>query len=180
MVAAGPVFAGDTGNDTMPTAGPVDVGPVTLISVEYPKSLDPYDYSDVLVLINNNSAMSVQVGEYFAEARNVPEENVAYLDVRAREVITKDQFEDLKDQVKTYMITNELASKINYIVTTKGFPLKIWNQSLMYEACVDEELALIFGSREGTEYVVNRQVAAEFCSLYERENILVEILGLHA
>jgi len=148
LLAAGPALAGDAGDDMMTSAVPVDVGPVTLISVEYPKSLDPFDYSDVLVLINNNSDMSVQVGEYFKDARGVPDINVAYLDVLDREVITKDQFDDLKDQVKSYMITNELVSKTNYIVTTKGFPLKIWNTSLMYEASVDEELALIFGSRE--------------------------------
>ena len=164
MLAAGPAFAGDADGDPTPTAVPVDVGPVTLISVEYPKSLDPFDYSDVLVLINNNSAMSVKVGEYFADARNVPDKNVAYLDVRAREVINKDQFEDLKDQVKAYMVTNELVSTINYIVTTKGFPLKIWNQSLMYEACVDEELAIIFGSREyqiGNYYYVANPYAGD-------------------
>jgi uncharacterized protein (TIGR03790 family) len=164
MLAVGPAFAVDDGSDSMASTGLVDVGPVTLISVEYPKNLDPSDYSDILVLINNNSAMSVQVGEYFAETRNVPGTNVAYLDVVAREVITKDQFEDLKDQVKTYMVTNELVSNINYIVTTKGFPLKIYNASLMYEACVDEELALIFGSREyqiGNYYYVANPYAGK-------------------
>jgi uncharacterized protein (TIGR03790 family) len=129
---------------------PIDADNVTVVSVEHPRSLDPYDYSDVLVLINNNSAMSRQVGEYFADARDVPAAQVVYLDVPAREVINKDQYEDLEDQVKTYMLRNNLISSINYIVTTKGFPLKIYNDSNWYRACVDEELALIYGPNEGS------------------------------
>lgn len=123
---------------------------VTVLSVEHPRELDPFDYSDVLVLVNNNSAMSRQVGEYFADARGIPDEHVAYLDVPAREVINKDQYEDLEDQVKTFMLRNNLISSINYIVTTKGFPLKIHNDSLWFRACVDEELALIYGPSEGS------------------------------
>jgi uncharacterized protein (TIGR03790 family) len=130
--------------------GPFESTNVTVESIRYPKEVDPYDYSDVLVLINNNSAMSKQVGEYFAQARGVPAKHVAYLDVPAREVITKDQYEDLEDQVKTYLLRNNLVSAINYIVTTKGFPLKITNSSNWYRACVDEELALIYGPSEGS------------------------------
>ncbi len=145
------VPADDAGTPT-PVAlpGPLDASNVTVLSVEYPRELDPFDYSDVLVLINNNSAMSRQVGEYFAESRGVPSGQVAYLDVPAREVINKDQYEDLEDQVKTFLLRNNLVSSINYIVTTKGFPLKIWNSSNWYRACVDEELALIYGPSEGS------------------------------
>jgi len=147
-----PVTAADGGAD--PTSWDDDLllstSNVTVVSVAYPKYLDPYDYSDVLVLINNNSAMSRQVGEYYADARNVPAKQVAYLDVPTREVINKDQYEDLEDQVKTYMLRNNLVSSINYIVTTKGFPLKIYNSSNWFRACVDEELALIYGPKESS------------------------------
>ncbi len=144
-----PVAASPSGPRFMSGPEPVSTDNVTVLSVEYPRYLDPYDYSDVLVLINNNSAMSRQVGEYFAEARGIISAHVVYLDVPAREVINKDQYEDLEDQVKTYMLRNNLISSINYIVTTKGLPLKIWNSSNWYRACVDEELALIYGPNEG-------------------------------
>ncbi|UCC93048.1 MAG: TIGR03790 family protein, partial [Thermoplasmata archaeon] len=151
MAVVSPVAAEAGGEIPFPDdARPEATSNVTVVSVTYPRYLDPFDYSDVLVLINNNSAMSKQVGEYFADARNVPSKQVAYLDVPAREVITKDQYEDLEDQVKTYMLRNNLVSDINYIVTTKGFPLKIHNTSNWYRACVDEELALIYGPQEGT------------------------------
>jgi uncharacterized protein (TIGR03790 family) len=151
-VIVAPVAADDGGTDPFPIddVGLAATSNVTVVSVEYPKELDPYDYSDVLVLINNNSAMSKQVGEYFADARGVPSKQVAYLDVPALEVINKDQYEDLEDQVKTYILRNNLVSSINYIVTTKGFPLKITNASNWFRACVDEELALVYGNLEGT------------------------------
>jgi uncharacterized protein (TIGR03790 family) len=152
MAMVGPVAAEASEPVPFPVdqARPTANSNVTVVSVEYPSDLDPFDYSDVLVLINNNSAMSKQVGEYFADARNVPAKQVAYLDVPAMEVINKDQYEDLEDQVKTYLLRNNLVSAINYIVTTKGFPLKITNASNWYRACVDEELALIYSSLEST------------------------------
>jgi len=151
LLAVVPVAAepfDDAGHGPVPSASGGG-GNVTVLSVRYPKHLNAYDYSDVLVLINNNSAMSRQVGEYFASARDIPSARVAYLDVPAREVINWAQFQDLKDQVKTYMLRNNLVSAINYIVTTKGFPLKIYNTSLLYEASVDEELAMLYGPSEG-------------------------------
>jgi uncharacterized protein (TIGR03790 family) len=140
----------DTGRATQDDSLSRASANITVTSVEFPRALNAYDYSDVLVLINNNSAMSKQVGEYFVDARDVPTGQVAYLDVPAREVINWAQFQDLKDQVRTYIIRNNLVSKINYIVTTKGLPLKIWNSSLYYEASVDEELAMVLGTFESS------------------------------
>ena len=137
---------------------------ITVSGVEYPAELHPFNYSDVLVLINNNSAMSRQVGEYFVQTRDVPAKNVAYLDVPAREVISKDQFEDLKEKVKDHITYKDLVDEVNYIVTTKGFPLKISNASNWFRACVDEELALIFGpleSRIGNSFYVANPYAGE-------------------
>ncbi len=128
---------------------------LTITSVEYPSELYPFNYSDVLVLINNNSQISKDIGEYFVRARGIPSVNVAYLDVPARERINFSEYNQLKQQVKGYMLTNNLVTSINYIVTTKGVPLKTWvrgsnmNQiAYYYQACVDEELALIFSNYE--------------------------------
>ena len=123
---------------------------MTVLSVTYPGELDAYNYSDVLVLINNNSQMSKDIGEYFARARGIPTEQVAYLDVPAATWIDRDQYEVVKSAVKRYMIDHQLVNRINYLVTTKGFPMTVYNSTsgFMYGSCVDEELALIFGSLE--------------------------------
>ncbi len=131
-----------------PAAGPDNM---TLLGVSYPGELDAFNYSDVLVLVNNNSQMSKDIGEYFAAARGIPPERVAYIDVPARQYINFDEYIDLRAQVKAYMLDNGLVNKVNYIVTTKGLPLRVTNpDTFMYEACVDEELALIFGSKEAS------------------------------
>ena len=152
--ATGPGAIGE-GEATFPThitaftaLGEGDPGNVTVVGVAYPGELDAFNYSDVLVLINNNSDMSKMVGEYFVTARNIPRENVAILDVPNRERITFPEFDDLVDQVKTFMTDNNMVRKINYIVTTKGFPLKTSYSDYYSQACVDEELAMIFGGYE--------------------------------
>ena len=124
---------------------------LTVESVAYPGELDAYNYSDVLLLINNNSQMSKDVGEYFAAARGIPPERMAYLDVPDREFISPGQLTDLIDKVKAYMVEHELVNDINYIVTTKGFPLSVYSpDGFVYGSCVDEELAMIFGSLESS------------------------------
>jgi uncharacterized protein (TIGR03790 family) len=132
---------------------------LTVESVTYPGEVDAFNYSDVLLLINDNSQMSKDVGEYFAAARGIPPERMAYLDVPDQEFITPEQFTDLKGKVKSYMVEHELVNDINYMVTTKGFPLSVYSSSgFTYGSCVDEELALIFGSLEsqiGNFYAVS-------------------------
>ena len=125
-----------------------DVG-MTVYSITYPGELDAYNYSDVLVLVNNNSQMSKDIGEYFARARGIPEERVARLDVPSSTWINRDQYELVRRAVKDYMVEHQLVDRVNYLVTTKGFPMTIYNSTdWQYGACVDEELALIFGSYE--------------------------------
>jgi uncharacterized protein (TIGR03790 family) len=149
---ATPTTGDDASWDGSPSGPPISAN-ISTVSVDYPKRLDPFDYSDVLVLINNNSALSKQIGEYFAAARGIASERVAYLDVPAREIIYMSEMDDLKQQVKDYMIAHDLVDTTNYIVTTKGFPLKtrvpgtnMGHTAYYRQACVDEELALIFNT----------------------------------
>ncbi len=129
---------------------PQSDGNMTVVSVNYPGELDAYNYSDVLVLINDNSQDSRDIGEYFARARGIPEERVAHLDVPSSTWIDRDQYEVVKNAVKKYMVDHQLVNKVSYLVTTKGFPMTVYNSTygFMYGSCVDEELALIFGSLE--------------------------------
>ncbi len=69
---------------TAPPSGRASTGfgdNLTVESATYPGELDAYNYSDVLLLINSNSQMSKDVGEYFAAARGIASEHIAYLDV---------------------------------------------------------------------------------------------------
>ncbi len=117
------------------------------------------DYSDVLVVENTNSSSSVAIGNYFVSKRNIPTVNIAHIKTSTEEEINDAEFQDLRSQIESYISANDLENKIDYIVTTKGVPLKVArsgsdvsleNPSAMTSnqgsASVDSELTLIFSS----------------------------------
>ncbi len=102
-------------------------------------------YSDVLVVINENSAASDSIGSYFASARSIPSKNIARISVPTSEEIDSLQFEDLRSQVESILVGRGLTDQINFIVTTKGVPLKVKRVSQFHNSSVESELSLILG-----------------------------------
>lgn len=100
-------------------------------------------YSDVLLIINANSTQSEYIGTYFATQRNIPDNNVVRIYTTVNETANDVQFADIRRQIETAMINRQLTSSINYIVTTKGMPLKIQRGNQYYNASVNSELELI-------------------------------------
>lgn len=82
-------------------------------------------YADVAVVVNTNSATSVAIGAYFQSARSIPSANMIYTAVTDSEVIDSATFASLYSQIASLFTSGGLTSKINYIVTTKGCPLKV-------------------------------------------------------
>lgn len=107
---------------------------------------------DVLIIINENSDDSCEVGKYYASQRNLGQSNVIKVKLPATAVIEWDQFERLRDQVmlglrqriSTDNPTLTLAScadnslycpevveqvrqltQIRYLVTTRGIALRV-------------------------------------------------------
>ncbi len=110
-------------------------------------------YDDVLVVINSNSTISDSVGTYFATQRAIPSKNIVRIAVSTSEEIDSLEFENLRQQVESFLTHNPIQNKINYIVTTKGVPLKV-NRGGMYSwsspsSSVESELALILGPYAG-------------------------------
>lgn len=107
---------------------------------------------DVLVLVNDNSKDSPQIGEYYAEQRNINPANVVHLRVRDGNYLTWTEFRRMRDQIIRFMQQNTLDepgltpvtcadgdgpyycqasmdqvrqhTKIRYIVTTRGIPAR--------------------------------------------------------
>ncbi|DAC21211.1 MAG TPA: TIGR03790 family protein, partial [Candidatus Thalassarchaeaceae archaeon] len=104
------------------------------------------NYSDVAVLINNRSMDSVLIGEAFAAARGIPEERIFRLineSTPTGETINAGQFDEFfADPVREMILNRSLGGEINYIVTTKGIPLRV-NGGTNARASFDSELALI-------------------------------------
>ncbi len=102
-------------------------------------------YKDVAVIINRNSTISDSIGTYFVSQRYIPALNIIRISVPVTEEIDSNQFQDLRRQVEAYLTENHIADSINYLVTTKGVPLKIKRTDLMEAASVESELSLILG-----------------------------------
>jgi len=105
------------------------------------------DYSDVAVIINNQSAESRVVGYAFAAAREIPPERVLLLtneSTPTAETINPDQFDDYFAAPILTMIQQRNLTELNVLVTTMGVPLRV-NGGTNVRAAFDSEIALIGG-----------------------------------
>ncbi len=109
------------------------------------------NYNDVAVIVNDSSLTSVSIGSYFQTARNIPAGNMIHIGCSTQEVIDSIEMSSIRGQIESYLITNNLVDSINYIVTTKGVPLKVGSGCVLDTiptatcASVDTELALMLG-----------------------------------
>lgn len=77
----------------------------------------------VLVVINDNSPASVQIGEYYKNRRNIPESNICHYSGSAAERVNAREYKNLVTAIQSWITANNLNDKISYIVLTKGTPL---------------------------------------------------------
>lgn len=110
------------------------------------------NYNDVAVIVNVNSQTSIDIGNYFQSARNIPNQNIIQISAPTTEEIDSTEFQAVRTQIENYLLTNDLADSINYLVTTKGVPLKVSNEcfditmSSFSCASFDSELCLILSA----------------------------------
>ena len=104
------------------------------------------DYSDVAVLINNKSEASRTIGWAFVTARNISADRVFIFDNSSNptgETINRDQFNTYFLDPFKIMLSAYNGTDINYLVTTKGIPLRINGGN--NKASFDQEIALAGG-----------------------------------
>ena len=106
------------------------------------------DYSDVGVLINNLSEESRTIGWAFVAARNISLDRVFIFNQSGTpvgETINREKFTTYFAEPFLEMLRNSSsASSLNYLVTTKGIPLRISGGA--DKASFDQELALLGGT----------------------------------
>jgi uncharacterized protein (TIGR03790 family) len=115
------------------------------------------DYSDVGVLINNQSEASRTIGWAFVSARNISIERVFLFtneSTPSSETINRDQFNTYFAEPLSLMLANRnLTEELNFLVTTKGIPLRI--NGGPDKASFDQEISLLEGwyhSDIGSDY----------------------------
>jgi uncharacterized protein (TIGR03790 family) len=101
----------------------------------------------VLVVVNEASPLSRQIGEYYALHRRIPLAHVCRLKAKVDEEISRDDFDkQIAAPVASFLRSRHWEDKILYIVTTSGVPLRIRGNGgrLAEEASVDSELTLLY------------------------------------
>jgi len=82
----------------------------------------------VLVVINRISPDSVQIGEYYAKKRHIPEKFVCRVRCWAGEDISRNDYERLRADIRAYIEKNRIKDRIDYVVLTKGVPIRVHNK----------------------------------------------------
>jgi uncharacterized protein (TIGR03790 family) len=103
---------------------------------------------NVLVVVNDNSAISREIGEYYARRRGVPMRNICHLKTETTENIARTAYDrEIAAPIAGFLRANALTESILYIVTTAGVPLRVpgtGNGMNTENASVDSELTLLY------------------------------------
>lgn len=117
---------------------------ILLATILYlPTRAQTVSYNDVGVIVNMNSDTSIQVANYFVAKRHIPAINVIPVYTDTAEEISNDTFVSYYTQIQNYLNNTGLASTLNYLVTTKGCPLKINRLEQDCDASCESELMLL-------------------------------------
>ena len=81
---------------------------------------------NVLLVINENSPVSVEVGEYYAKRRGLPPNRCSDSRRPATETIRRPDYDrTIELPIGAWLTSESLQDQVLYIVLTKGIPLRI-------------------------------------------------------
>lgn len=110
---------------------------------------------NVLLVVNQSSAVSVKIGNYYAAKRSIPASNVCRLRVTPEEVVSEAVYESqIERPVAACLAGRGLREKILYIVTTLEVPLTVAGEgrgTTKTTCAVDSELALLYSRMKGAK-----------------------------
>jgi uncharacterized protein (TIGR03790 family) len=111
---------------------------------------------NVLIVINESSAISRTIGEYYARKRAIPLANVCRIRAPEAEAISRAEYDALAQSISGCLTASKLVESILYIVTTSGVPLRIrqTDASKNDGASVDSELAALYEDLHGRPHPV--------------------------
>ena len=113
---------------------------------------------NVLVVINEASAESRDVGEYYIQKRQIPAGNVVRLEAPLTDEIDRVAYGSrIEAPIAAWMTRHSGWDRILYIVLTKGVPLRIGGTSGQTGtvSSVDSELTLLYRKMAGSPIIFN-------------------------
>lgn len=127
---------------------------------------------NILVVINENSALSKSIGEYYALRRAIPARNIVRIRAPESEVITRAEYNaGVAVPIARFLRNGHLQESILYIVTTGGVPLRIAGSGGDNNdgAAVDSELTLLYQDLSGRGHVLPGSIPNPFFGMRARE-----------
>ena len=106
--------------------------------------------ANVLLVVNDASPLSREIGEYYARRRAMPMENLCRIHTTTEENIPREQYNrEIAGPVARCLREQRLVETVLYIVTTAGVPLRIpaagkGSGMAVDNAAVDSELTLLY------------------------------------
>ena len=81
---------------------------------------------NVLVIVNDNSADSKEIGAYYAAKRSIPAENICHVKCPGdnERLSTDEYYSMLEKPIKAYLKKTGLVKAVDYIVMTRGIPIR--------------------------------------------------------
>ena len=120
---------------------------------------------NVLVVVNQSSAISRTIGDYYVLRRKVPLINICRIRVAPDEQIVRADYDRLiAGPIGACLHTRHLEDQILYIVTTLGVPLRILGTAgeSADSASVDSELALLYQDLRGPKHALRGPIQNPF------------------
>jgi uncharacterized protein (TIGR03790 family) len=124
------------------------------VSLAYAAVAQAQSGENVAVVINDASAASRRIGEYYASKRAVPATNIIHINTTQDEEIDRRTYATaIEWPIRVRISRQRLHDRIAYIVLTKGVPLRIMGSPGRYGtfASVDAELTLLYRRMTGQE-----------------------------
>ena len=114
--------------------------------------------ANVLLVVNEDSPESVEIGKYYAAVRGIPAGQVVRISVPVTDSLPRFAF-DTKIQIPiaAFLAKHLLQDQVLYMVLTKGVPLRIEGTDGLNGtvASVDSELTLLYRRMAGSSNIVD-------------------------
>ena len=82
---------------------------------------------NVLVVVNDNSLESLELGQYYQERRGIPERNVCHISTTTNYSIGAVAFSnEIRQPVLSYVVSAMLSNQVDYIVFSKDIPYRVF------------------------------------------------------
>jgi uncharacterized protein (TIGR03790 family) len=120
--------------------------------VFFPAAASAQTSDNVLLVINDTSPASVQVGEYYARKRAIADDHIVHINTVATDTVDRAEYlRAIESPIADSLAKHSLQDKVLYVVLTKGVPLRVAGTEGLQGtiASVDSELTLLYRKLTG-------------------------------